>query len=71
MMKNKDYLIRQLENENFVDDGGASYESLIYYHIDCPYFNGDERALCHKKSDISRNLCFECKQKWLNDEVDE
>jgi len=70
-MKNKDYLIKQLEDENFIDDGGASYESTIFYHIACPYFSGDKRALCYKDSSkITRDMCFQCKNNWLDSEVD-
>lgn len=49
MITNRQYLIEQLEDPNFIDDSGASYEATIYYNIACPYFCGDERALCHKK----------------------
>lgn len=79
-MKNINLLINALmdimefENEEFkrmvIDDGGASEEAEVYYHINCPYFNGDERASCHKENDINRELCVDCKRKWLLQEVD-
>lgn len=80
-MKNINLLINALmdimdyENEQFerisIDDGGATEESEINYHINCPYFGGDERALCHnRENDIGRELCVECKSKWLLQEVD-
>lgn len=55
-----------------IDDGGATEESTIHYNINCPYFGGDERALCHgRENEIGRELCVKCKTKWLLDEVDE
>lgn len=27
-----------------IDDGGATEEAEVHYHIKCPYFVGDERA---------------------------
>lgn len=71
-MTNREYMIGLLQNESFIDDGGASYEAMIYYNINCPYFDGDERALCHKEyNDINRETCVNCKEKWLDSEVDE
>lgn len=56
-----------------IDDGGATEEAEVHYHINCPYFGRDERALCHgcKLSDVGRDLCIKCKFQWLLDEVDE
>lgn len=45
-MTNREYLIKQLSDENFIDDGGASYEATIFYHIACPYHCGNREALC-------------------------
>lgn len=81
-MKNINLLINVLmdimdfENEKFerifIDDGGATEESEIHYHVKCPYFGGDERALCHnRENDIGRELCVECKRNWLLQEIDE
>ena len=57
-----------------IDDGGASEESMIYYNVACPYVDGDERCECKDTgpSEIpSREMCSECKYKWLASEVDE
>ena len=55
-----------------IDDGGATEEAEIHYHINCPYFGRDERALCHEReNDIERELCVKCKTQWLLDEIDE
>ncbi len=71
-MKNRRYLINQLQDPNFIDDSGASYESTIYYQIACPYSFGDERALCYGKEidNVNREMCFKCKEKWLDSEVE-
>lgn len=56
----------------YIDDGGANEEAEVHYHINCPYFGRDERALCHnRENDIGRELCVKCKSKWLLQEVDE
>ena len=81
-MKNINLLINALmdimdfENEQFerifIDDGGATEESEVHYHLKCPYFGFDERALCHnREDDIGRELCVECKRNWLLQEIDE
>lgn len=72
-MTNREYLIAQLSDENFIDDSGASYEATIYNSISCPYLLGDERALCNDVAidKVDRNMCFKCKEKWLNSEIDE
>lgn len=69
---NRQYLIEQLEDANFIDDGGASYEATIYNNIACPYIYGDERALCYGKEidKVNREMCFKCKEKWLDSEID-
>jgi hypothetical protein len=58
-----------------IDDDGATYEAEIFYHIACPYFDGDKRAWCSKgkakNSMEMRKQCFGCKNEWLNSEVDE
>lgn len=68
-MTNKQYLIDALNDE--IDDGGAARESIVNYHIKCPYFAGDKRALCRGNTCPSRELCVECKEKWLESEVDQ
>lgn len=55
-----------------IDDGWASGEAMINYNVNCPYFSGDERAICYEDDSlIDREHCVECKQKWLLSEVDE
>lgn len=57
-----------------IDDGGASEESMIYYNVACPYFDGDERCECMDTGPDekpTREMCSECKYKWLASEVDE
>lgn len=81
-MTNREYIINLLLNglekqgKEFkrvnIDDGGASYESMVYYNIDCPYVYNDKRALCGDKvSKVDRDTCFRCKVKYLDSEVDE
>ena len=72
-MTNREYIISLLSDEDCVDDDGASYESMVCNSIACPYFTGDERAFCMKK-DVKEDdyrMCFECKENWLNSEVQE
>lgn len=80
-MTNREYIInllldglecqdKELERVN-IDDGGASYEAMVYYNIDCPYVYSDERAMCDNDLiKISRDTCFRCKVRWLDSEVD-
>lgn len=72
-MTNREYIIAQLSDQDCIDDNGASYESMVCNSIACPYFTGDERAFCVRE-DIKENdmdLCFKCKENWLNSEVQE
>lgn len=71
-MTNREYIIKLLSDKYWIDDNGASYESLVGDCIACPYFDGDERALCNDVSinKVDRDMCFRCKEKWLNSEVD-
>lgn len=72
MITNREYIINQLKYPDFLDDGGASYEAMLYYNIKCPYFTGDERCHCKSgKKEITRELCYYCKEEWLDMEVDE
>ena len=61
-----------LSDKNFIVDDGASYEAMICDSIACPYLCGDKRALCyyHDETELDRNECFMCKERWLNSEVD-
>lgn len=72
-MTNREYIIAQLSNKNFIDDDGASYESVVGDMIACPYLLGDKRVLCNDVSidKVDRDMCFRCKEKWLNSEVSE
>lgn len=54
-----------------IDDGGASRESSIYYDIACPYRGNDPEAVCHGvKGMPTREMCVECKEKWLEKEYE-
>ena len=71
-MTNREYITALLNDWAFVDDdGGASYEAMVYYNIACPYRDGDKRCKCRGVANITRNMCYECKEEWLNSEVDE
>ena len=70
-MTNREYMAKQLADPDWIDDGGALYESMVYYNIDCPYFCGDERRHCGKDKEPNRKRCVECKMEWLESEVDE
>lgn len=73
-MTNKEYIINILSDDygDPFDDGGASYEALVYYNISCPYRCGDKRAHCYGKSFdfINREVCVACKMEWLDQEID-
>ena len=77
-MTNRSYIINLLldglENEaaferESIDDGFASYEAMVYYNIECPYYEGDKRSHCNNH-DIGREVCYACKVEWLNNVVD-
>ena len=83
-MTNVEYMVNLLNdfmNENDIefheiriDDGGASEESMICYNVACPYCDGDERCECKDTGPVempTREMCSECKYKWLASEVDE
>jgi hypothetical protein len=72
-MTNKEYIVKLLSEEDFIDDGGTSYEALVHYNINCPYTCGDVRAHCHNKplDYTNRKVCVACKMEWLESEVDE
>lgn len=71
-MTNKEYIVNLLTDENFIDDGGASWEAMIFYNINCPYRLRDKRAHCYEKEveEICRDMCVSCKAEWLEKEVD-
>ena len=68
-MTNQEFLIKALNGE--IDDNGSSWEAMVHYHIKCPYVDGDNRALCFGELEPQRKLCVDCKQKWLESEVDQ
>lgn len=70
-MTNREYMAKQLSDPDFIDDGGASYESMVLYNIACPYFHGDTRSHCKGQIRTTQNMCTECKLEWLEMEVDE
>lgn len=69
-MTNRQYMIGLLNGMEFIDDGGASYEAMLYYNIKCPYYGNDERAYC-RTGEYSRATCVGCIEEWLDSEVDE
>lgn len=76
-MTNRERMINLLldgldkELERFVsDDGGASEEVMVYYNINCPYFDGDPRCHCSHTISPTREVCSACKAEWLDSEKD-
>ena len=65
---NKDYMILELTES--VDDGGAGYESLAEYHINCPYTHSCDCLNDHEgnKYDTKeyKQGCVRCKLAWLD-----
>ena len=55
---------------NASDDGGASEEAMIYYNINCPYFDGNSRCHCSHTISPTREVCSACKTEWLDSEED-
>ena len=68
-MTNRDCII-ELLNDGFAD-GGATYEAMVYDNIACPYLTGDKKHKCRGVANITRVMCYECKEEWLNGEVGE
>lgn len=67
MPTNLDYIIAALTDQ--IDDGGASYEAVVHYHISCPHYEGEENLACDNEG-ISREVCVQCKMAWLGKEYD-
>lgn len=69
---NKDYMILELTES--VDDGGAGYESLAEYHINCPYTHSCDCLNDHEgnKYDTKeyKQGCVRCKLAWLDRHFD-
>lgn len=71
-MTNREYMAKQLSDPDWIDDGGASYEAMVYYNIGCPYFCGDKRGHCNESEEFpTRTQCGQCKLEWLESDVDE
>lgn len=66
-MKNIEYLLSALSDQ--IDDGGASYESVVHYNISCPHYNGEEGLRCDDCAPC-REICVPCKIEWLNAEIE-
>lgn len=69
---NKDYMILELTES--VDDGGAGYESLAKYHIDCPYTHSCDCLNDHEGNKYDTEEyeqgCVRCKLAWLDRKYD-
>ena len=69
---NKDYLIATLTGS--IDDGGASYESLAEYDINCPYVSYADCLNEHEGNEYGtkeyKKGCVRCKMAWLDREYD-
>lgn len=69
---NKDYMILELTES--VDDGGAGYESLAEYHINCPYTHSCDCLNNHEGNKFDTKEynqgCVRCKLAWLDREYD-
>ena len=72
-MTNREYMAKQLSDPDLIDDGGASYMSMVADNIACPYNCNDKRAHCRSGDNWmpTREKCEECKLEWLEAEVDE
>lgn len=57
-MTNREYMIGLLSSSDFVDDGRASYEAMVYYNINCPYSAGDERGHCSVDGENKQGKLF-------------
>lgn len=68
MPSNWDYIKAAIDEE--IDDGGASCEAAIYYHIACPHYAGDPRAHCRGTDNPDRAMCVACKAEWLEEEYE-
>lgn len=69
---NKDYLILELTES--IDDGGAGYESVAEYNINCPYCHKSDCLNDHEGNQYDskeyREGCVRCKLAWLEREYD-
>lgn len=69
---NKDYLIAVLTDS--IDDGGASYDSLAKYDIECPYTRRADCLNDHEGNEYDteeyKEGCVRCKLAWLERKYD-
>lgn len=72
-MTNRQYIEGLLKDDFFIDDDGASYESMVHYNIACPYDSNNKDAPCYGKDYdfMTRDNCSACKMEWLEKEVSE
>lgn len=69
MKTNLDYIIDALTGK--IDDGGISFESVVYYYIDCPHYSGEPNLPCDNPiAEPNPELCTPCKIEWLYSEFD-
>jgi hypothetical protein len=64
---NKDYMIAALADE--IDDGGATFDSMVEYNIDCPYTRNSDCYNEHFGNEYGtkeyKEGCVKCKTAWL------
>ena len=68
MATNWEYIKAAIDGD--IDDGGASEEAAIFYHITCPHYAGDPTAKCRNIDKPTRQMCVECKGDWLEAEYE-
>ena len=65
---NRDYLVAVLADA--IDDGGASYESVAEYNIDCPYVGYSDCLNEYEGNEYTtkeyKKGCIRCKLAWLD-----
>lgn len=70
MPTNKDVMVAALTNS--IDDGGAYYEGVVEYYIDCPYYSDSDCLNEHDGNKVGTAAysagCVRCKLSWLNRE---
>lgn len=51
-----------------LDDGGATEEMMVHYHVNCPY-SYEKDCMLKKNEEPNGITCTRCKFKWLNKKV--
>ena len=64
-MTNKEMIIKVLNGDIDIDDGGAFEEMIITYHINCPYRLNEGLCAGVNYEDMTTSLCTACKEEWL------